>query len=134
MAGRVVLSQLESLQHCVRRLEEKRPVQLEELLTNWDLQDILAINLTSAVQLCVDISAHMLSETGKEVPDTMAETFDALRQAGLLPDDLAKRMKAAVGFRNVAVHSYREIDWAIVYHVCHHQLDDFRAFARLHQE
>jgi uncharacterized protein YutE (UPF0331/DUF86 family) len=39
-------------------------------------------------------------------------------------------MKKAVGFRNIAVHSYRTIDWEIVYNICHQNLDDFKRFAR----
>jgi uncharacterized protein YutE (UPF0331/DUF86 family) len=39
-------------------------------------------------------------------------------------------MKAAVGFRNVAVHTYQVIDWKIVYRICHEHLGEFRMFAR----
>lgn len=39
-------------------------------------------------------------------------------------------MRAAVGFRNIAVHSYREIDWHIVHEIWWQHLDDFRQFAR----
>lgn len=39
-------------------------------------------------------------------------------------------MKAAVGFRNIAVHNYRAIDWVIVFAITHQGLDDFKNFAR----
>ena len=39
-------------------------------------------------------------------------------------------MKKAVGFRNIVVHNYQEIDWGIVFNICHHELDEFRAFAQ----
>ncbi len=39
-------------------------------------------------------------------------------------------MKKAVGFRNVAVHNYEAIDWAIVHAICHRHLSDFNEFAR----
>ncbi len=29
---------------------------------------------------------------------------------------VGERMRAAVGFRNIAVHDYESIDWQIVYH------------------
>ncbi len=38
-------------------------------------------------------------------------------------------MKAAVGFRNIAAHSYQNIDWTIVHRLCHESLDDFRKYA-----
>lgn len=39
-------------------------------------------------------------------------------------------MKKAVGFRNLAVHNYDAINWAIVYALATQHLDDFKAFAR----
>jgi uncharacterized protein YutE (UPF0331/DUF86 family) len=36
----------------------------------------------------------------------------------------------AVGFRNIAVHNYQEIDWEIVFNICYHKLDDCRVFAQ----
>lgn len=39
-------------------------------------------------------------------------------------------MKAAVGFRNIAVHDYQAVDWHIVFDITHHGLEDFRAFAK----
>ena len=38
-------------------------------------------------------------------------------------------MKAAVGFRNIAVHSYQQIDWNIVHRLCVENVDDSRRFA-----
>jgi len=50
---------------------------------------------------------------------------------GTLGSELAKRMKSAVGFRNLAVHQYEAMDWAIVHATCTRHLDDFRMFARV---
>ena len=47
----------------------------------------------------------------------------------LIDKSLASQLKAAVGFRNIAVHSYQNIDWQIVHRLCHESLDDFRRFA-----
>jgi uncharacterized protein YutE (UPF0331/DUF86 family) len=60
----------------------------------------------------------------------MAQAFDALVELKVIEPDLADRMKKAVGFRNIAVHSCQVIDWEIVYSICHQNLDDFKRFAR----
>lgn len=60
----------------------------------------------------------------------MAEAFTALQTLQMLPPDRADSMRKTVGFSNIVVHDYQEIDWGIVFHICHHQLDDFRAFAQ----
>ena len=114
----------------MRRVQDKRAETVEQLENDWDTQDILSVNLTRAVQLCVDIAAHLLSETDRPAPETMAEAFEHLQEMGVLDAPLAKRLQGAVGFRNVAIHAYRSIDWAIVHSITHERLDDFRAFAR----
>ena len=46
---------LESLRRCIKRVKEKTPPHVTKLIEDQDLQDILVLNLTRAVQLCVDI-------------------------------------------------------------------------------
>jgi len=130
MDRELIEEKIESLRRCVRRIQDKRAETVEQLENDWDTQDILSVNLTRAVQLCVDIAAHLLSETDRPSPETMAEAFEHLQEMGVLDAPLAKRLQGAVGFRNVAIHAYRSIDWAIVHSITHERLDDFRAFAR----
>ena len=130
MDHQIVAEKLESLRRCVRRIEEKRPSAPEALLGDYDLQDILVLNLSRAVQLCVDIAAHLISDLEIPLPNTMGNTFDSLAQAGLLETRLAARLKKAVGFRNVAVHNYEAIDWNIVYAISKDHLSDFSDLAR----
>ena len=130
MDRHVIADKLERLRRCVQRIEHKRPSTLEALVTDYDLQDILSVNLERAVQLCVDIAAHIIADREVSAPTTMAAAFETLHTLCILSSDLASSMKKAVGFRNIAVHNYQEIDWGIVFNICHHKLDDFRAFAQ----
>ncbi len=59
----------------------------------------------------------------------MGGAFDALAELGVIDEALAAQMKAAVGFRNIAVHSHRRIDWEIVHRLCQDNVEDFRKFA-----
>ena len=126
----VIEEKLESLRRCLRRVELKCPADVDALVNDIDAQDILALNLTRAVQICVDIGAHLISETEYAPPDTMGQTFNVLNSAGLISADLALRMKKAVGFRNIAVHNYDAINWAIVHSIAKTGLADFEEFAR----
>ena len=58
----------------------------------------------------------------------MGEVFVALAVADVIPGRLADRMRAAVGFRNLAVHAYQGIDWAIVHRLTYECVDDLCAF------
>ena len=47
----------------------------------------------------------------------------------MISEDLARRMRSAVGFRNLAVHAHNRIDWAIVHGLAHAGTADLRSFA-----
>src|SRR5699024_8706222 len=114
-----------SLRHCITRIEQKKPSKTD-LKDNFDLQDIISVNLERAIQRCVDIGSHILSSAEQNAPDTMADTFHKLDKLNILTPPTAEVMKKAVGFQNIAVHNYREIKWEIVFHITQHQIDDFR--------
>jgi uncharacterized protein YutE (UPF0331/DUF86 family) len=130
MDREVIEQKLESLRRCLQRVADKCPPDSEMLAREPDLQDIITLNLTRAVQLCVDIGAHIIASLEVPPPDTMGLTFDALAKAGVINENLAQQLKKAVGFRNIAVHNYDEIDWAIVHAIARHHLGDFTDFAK----
>ena len=126
----VVLAKVESLQHCVERIRSRMPLSVENLIEDYDLQDIISINLERAVQLCVDIAAHILADRNAPAPSSMAACFEELRKEGYLPEDVANQLKKAIGFRNISVHAYQDIDWAIVFSIVSTRLSDFSDFVR----
>lgn len=132
MDEQLIAQKLESLRRCIQRVESRLPPDLETLQADIDVQDIIALNLTRAIQMCVDIASHWLAEhADATAPRTMGQTFEALADAGIIDRELATRMRKSVGFRNVVVHNYDEVNWAIVFSICRHHLGDFRAFARI---
>ena len=130
MDSDVVTAKLESLRRCIERVRTRTPTSVEDLSTDHDAQDIICLNLERAVQACVDVAAHIVSDSECAVPDTMAGTFDALERQGILPRELAERMRRAVGFRNISVHAYQTLDWAIVHSIVATRLGDFVEFGR----
>lgn len=125
----LVAGKLESLMRCVKRIEAKRPQSLASLQEDLDIQDIMVVNLERAVQICVDLCLHWLSSRGLSVPPTMAETFSFAAKEGFIPSALSDRLARAVGFRNIAVHQYEKIDWAVVFAIAWKHIDDFRDFS-----
>lgn len=59
----------------------------------------------------------------------MGQAFDQLASTRQLDASLAVRLRKEVGFRNLAVHSYSSIDWAIVHAIATRHLGDFADFA-----
>ena len=131
MDREVVEQKLESLRRCLRRIETKCPADAATLAADIDLQDIVSLNLSRAVQISVDIGAHLIAGMEVPPPDTMGQTFDFLAQEGVLNNELASSLKKAVGFRNIAVHNYESINWEIVHSIVKYHLADFTGFAQV---
>lgn len=131
MDREVIEQKLASLQRCLQRVKHALPVDAASLETDFDKQDIISLNLSRAVQLTVDMGAHLLSQQKSVSPASMGQTFELLAQTGVLDHDLADRLKKSVGFRNIAVHNYDQINWAIVHSIVKNHLGDFSEFARI---
>jgi uncharacterized protein YutE (UPF0331/DUF86 family) len=130
MDRQVIDQKLESLFRCLSRIKTKLPVDVDRLALDFDLQDIVSLNLSRAVQLTVDIGGHIVSASHLQSPETMGGTFDVLAQNNVLSQDLAIRLKKSVGFRNIAVHNYDAINWHIVHSIIKDHLGDFSEFAK----
>ena len=130
MDRELIEQKLESLRRAIQRVSDKCPASPDILARDFDAQDIVSLNLTRAVQITVDIGSYLIACTDYPPPTTMGEVFEVMNQAGFIDAKLAERMKKAVGFRNLAVHNYDAINWAIVYAIATQHLDDFKDFAR----
>lgn len=126
----IVARKIESLRRCLQRVRDRCPAEVGALRSDLDAQDVLVLNLSRAVQICVDLATHRLADLALPPPETMGQAFDHLADAGVVDPGLALRLKKAVGFRNLAVHNYDVIDWAIVFAIATHHLVDFEDFAR----
>ena len=127
----IIERKLDSLYRCINRIKDKCPTNAHTLSTDIDLQDVMVLNLSRAVQLCVDLASHLLSDTDSTPPNTMGETFELLSVQKIIDGELALRLKKSVGFRNLAVHNYDALNWDIVYAVATKHLDDFKSFANI---
>lgn len=126
----VVLTKLEQIQNCILRIESKVPFTVEELKNDFDLQDVVSLNLQRAIQVSVDLGAYILSQSDEKAPQTMAETFRILASKKNISPELADLLVKSVGLRNALVHEYDGIKWDIVHEVATQHLDVFRQFVK----
>lgn len=82
----VIIEKLESLRRCIQRIEDKKPAGIGQLKQDIDLQDILVLNLSRAVQLSVDIGSHIISQSGYASPHTMVNVFITLQDMDVISE------------------------------------------------
>ncbi len=86
--------------------------------------------LQIAIQAAQDVASHIVSDERLGEPSTNRELFDLLARNGWLTEPAAAILGNMVGFRNVLVHGYGDIDLSIVHDVLENRLDDLLDFVR----
>ena len=124
----VLEKKIDSILRCLNWIEGRLPKTETKFFNDYDAQDVVILNLTRAVQLSVDIATHILSSTQAFIPPTMADAFVALERTDIITAEIADKMKRAVGYRNVAVHAYDDINLSITYEIAQKHLGDFKQF------
>lgn len=120
-------AKISSIQRCLKRIQEVSQDKPESL-DNLDVQEIVTLNLQRAIQGAIDLAAHVVADEGWGVPQELRENFDLLSQNDVLPDELTKRLRKMVGFRNIAVHEYATINIDILKSILMHNLQDIEEF------
>ena len=115
METRVLGQKLENLRNCSLRLQSKYPISAEILATDFDVQDIISVNLERAVQSCIDIATHIASDFDDVSGMSAASLFNELAKKKVISQSNADLMVKAVGFRNLLVHRYATIEWKRVF-------------------
>lgn len=85
-----------------------RPI--EELAKDPKSRDLAAFYLFLAIQECIGLAAHWVTDEKIAPPEDAASTFDTLASRGLITTDNAELMRAATGLRNLIGHGYAELD------------------------
>ena len=76
MDREVVDQKLESLRRCLLRIESKCPVDAAVLAADFDLQDIVALNLSRAVQLVSGVRNPRISGVTRKAGIAYAYSAD----------------------------------------------------------
>jgi len=58
----VILAKASKVEHHLRRIKEKREISLDKFLGDLDCQESILFNLQMALQNCIDLAAHIISD------------------------------------------------------------------------
>jgi len=126
----LILTKAGSVKKHLRRITTKRDTDLHTFLKDIDRQESMLFNLQMAVQNCIDIAAHIISEEGFGVPGSTNEMFYLLEENGYLYSELTEKIVKAVGFRNLIVHEYAKIDLEQVFEISHEDINDLNEYLK----
>lgn len=113
----------------LRTLDAYAARDVEELLANDEAMGNLKYTFQTAIEACTDAAHHVVASEGLGQPTSNGDAVQRLADAGHVTDELAATIASAVGFRNVLVHGYADVDDAqVVANLAHRA--DLRRYVR----
>lgn len=126
----IILNKFEIIEKCINRINEEYENNAQNL-EDYRKMDMIVLNLQRACEAVADLAMYIVSTKKMGLPQTKKEAFELLEKNNLIDDNMCKNMKNMIGFRNIAVHDYKQIDEEIIRDVIENHLQDLTKFARI---
>ncbi|MGH8658956.1 MAG: type VII toxin-antitoxin system HepT family RNase toxin [Gammaproteobacteria bacterium] len=128
--NQVVLNKKVSIERCIAQTRKYYAMRGElPFKDDYLKQDAIALNVQRACELCIDVANHLIKTKKLGLPQDSKDSFSLLQRAGLIDEAMMASLRAMVGFRNILVHQYQELDLDIMVEIIEHRLDGLLDFA-----
>ena len=92
---------------------------LSERKINNAVNDPMLLNailhiLQTSIQALIDMGFRIISELGQSPPTRYRDLPSILKEINILKEDLALKLEKMIGFRNIIVHIYANVDEEIL--------------------
>jgi uncharacterized protein YutE (UPF0331/DUF86 family) len=122
-------SRLDALEGYLAELRSFRGTSREEFIREPALHHLAERYLELACECVLDIAHHVIADQGYRQATGYRDAIEVLGEEGLIEADLVERLKDWMGFRNVLVHLYIDIDHSRSYDAIQEDLGDLEQFA-----
>jgi len=130
MGNDVIYNKIEVIERCIKRINEEydnNPRNLE----NYTRQDSIILNIQRCCEAAIDLAMHIVSEKKLGIPQNSRDAFEVLNSNKYIDDALMKKLKAMVGFGNIAVHNYQAINLKVVEEIIEKHINDLKEFTSI---
>ena len=123
----VLLNKFSSIQRCILRMQEE--YKNIESQVDYSHIDAMILNIERACQGAIDIAMYLCSENKLGIPASSRDAFDILFKNNFISQTLCFHLKSMAAFRNIAVHSYDDLNLEIAYSIAKEKWQIFVEFA-----
>jgi len=127
----VILNKSATIERCIKRIDEEFLGHEIEFETNYTKQDSIILNLERLCQAAIDLAAYLVKTKKLGIPQESRELFQMLEKHSVISTKLSENLQAMVGFRNLAVHDYQELNLEIVKVIIKEELTSFQDFLKI---
>lgn len=124
----------QKLAFLIEHLDELEPlstVALEEYKTDAIKRHAAEKLVELVVGYATDINQLIVEGMGHSVPQTYYNSFVAMQELGILPQDLSTRLANTAGLRNRLIHQYEKLSHEVVYHSLKPLVKNYRQYTVL---
>jgi uncharacterized protein YutE (UPF0331/DUF86 family) len=127
----VIRKRLNKLDEYLAILNELRQIDREAFITQPQLYGSAERFLHLAIETVLDMGNHLIADENLGIINHYSDIPSILVKRDYIQAELAERWILMIGFRNILVHDYLDIDRTIVYEVLQNNLKDFEVLKQL---
>lgn len=121
---------IEKLKEYINSLKTLKGVTAKDLVDDEDNRLKAERLLQLAIEACIDIAELVIVDQRLPSPVDSGDAIEILGKKGIIDAKFSKDFAKAVGFRNILVHDYVDIDYKEVADKINNRLGDFDRFAK----
>jgi uncharacterized protein YutE (UPF0331/DUF86 family) len=110
-----IIQRISDIQSNICYLEQYGNIDENEFLKDNEKIAASKYYLIAVIEGCISLCTHISVKEFHKVPDAYAACFKILADNNILSKTLANNLSKMVGFRNLLIHRYWEIDDRRVY-------------------
>ena len=111
-----------------RDLDPVQEMKLDQFSADIRTQRFVERTLHIAIECCLDICHHIISDQKWREPSSYADAFSVLAENDVLSVDSLAQYRLMAQFRNKLVHNYEKVESSQVYFIAKTRREDFTSF------
>jgi len=127
MIDDVILNKTEIVKKRIGRVKEEYDCSPKNL-ENYTKQDSITLNIQRACEAVIDLGMHVIAEKSLGIPQMSRDTFEILQDNRIITPEMSERLKAMIGFRNIAIHNYQRLNLKIIQSIIEKDMEDLLSF------
>ncbi|MCD6290838.1 MAG: DUF86 domain-containing protein [Anaerolineae bacterium] len=121
----VVRKRLRKLDEYLTILQRLQGTPYEEFIANPEKYGSAERFLQLAIETVNDIGSHLVADLGLGPVEWYRDVPERLYGAGYIDQEMREQWIRMIGFRNILVHDYLDVDRGQVYEILQKHLGDF---------
>ena len=126
---KVLLHKAKVIERCVARARQEYAATQGHFSSDFTRQDAAVLNLRRACEAALDMAQRVISLQGWGIAETSKDLFALLQRNSVIDAAMTKTLTNMVGFRNLAVHDYEELNYDIVESIINKDCNDLLLFS-----